>query len=106
DTAGIIHPTASQVVVHQTAEALKLLTGNEEALRGKLVSFDVWNNQTVQMNVQSLKKDDCLSCGSNASYPFLRFEHQTKTAVLCGRESVQIRPPQTGKRDLSTLATQ
>src|SRR5690625_1795039 len=53
DTAGIIHPTASQVVVHQTAEALKILTDNQEALRGKLISFDLWNNQTVQMNVQA-----------------------------------------------------
>src|SRR5690606_18967730 len=33
DTAGIISPTVSQVVVHQTTEALKILTGNEQALR-------------------------------------------------------------------------
>src|SRR5699024_11928935 len=45
DTAGIIHPTASHVVVHQTDEALKSLTHNKEALRGKFISFDVWQNQ-------------------------------------------------------------
>src|SRR5690625_5899745 len=41
DTAGIIHPTASKVVFHQTAEALKILTDNKQALRGKLISIDV-----------------------------------------------------------------
>src|SRR5690625_2498578 len=99
DTAGVISPTVSQVVVHQATEALKLLTGNKAALRGKLISFDVWENQTVQMNVSSLKKPDCPSCGEGAEYPFLTFDEQTKTAVLCGRTSVQIRPPNKQKRN-------
>lgn len=106
DTAGIIHPTASQVVVHQTAEALKILTGNYDALRKKLISFDIWENQTVQMNVQAMKKADCPSCGPNAKYPFLHFNTQTKTAVLCGRSSVQIRPPEGHERNLEQLKEQ
>ena len=106
DTAGIIHPAAAQVVVHQTAEALKILTDNHDALRGKLISFDLWENQNVQVNVQSLKKDDCPSCGADATYPFLQYEQQTKTAVLCGRESVQIRPSHPGERNLKNLALQ
>lgn len=104
DTAGIIHPAASQVVVHQTAEALKILTDNKEALRGKLISFDVWTNQTVQMNVTKMKKSNCPSCGEGATYPFLTFDEQTKTAVLCGRQSVQIRPPKKQDRHLEQLA--
>lgn len=106
DTAGIISPTVSQVVVHQTTEALKILTGNEQALRNKLISFDVWENQTVQMNVSSLKKEHCPSCGEDATYPFLSFDEQTKTAVLCGRQSVQIRPPKRQERNLQQLAAQ
>lgn len=106
DTAGIINPAASQVVVHQTAEALKILTNNKDALRGKLISFDVWTNQTVQMNVSKMKKEDCPSCGENATYPFLTFDEQTKTAVLCGRQSVQIRPPKKQERNLEQLAKQ
>src|SRR5699024_7784237 len=51
DTAGIIQPAASQVVVHQTTEALKILTGNIDALRGTFLSFDVWQNQSVGMKV-------------------------------------------------------
>src|SRR5699024_3930325 len=104
DTAGIIHPTASQVVVHQTAEALKILTNNKQALRNKLISFDVWENQVIEMGVQSIKKEDCPSCGENATYPFLQYDQQTKSAVLCGRQAVQIRPPQKQERNLVETA--
>ena len=44
DTAGIIAPTVQMVSSHQTAEALKILTGNLDALRHKLISFDLWTN--------------------------------------------------------------
>lgn len=104
DTAGIIHPAASQVVVHQTAETLKLLTNNKQALRGKLISFDVWKNQVVEMGVQSVQKPDCPSCGEDATYPFLEYNQQTKSAILCGREAVQIRPPEKQERNLPETA--
>lgn len=104
DTAGIIQPAASQVVIHQTTEALKILTNNREKLREKLISFDLWTNQVVQMNVNTMKKEDCPSCGENRTYPFLTYNEQMKTAVLCGRTSVQIRPPQTQERNLEQLA--
>lgn len=104
DTAGIIQPAASQVVVHQTTEALKILTGQTTHLRKKLISFDLWTNQTVQMDVAAMKKADCPSCGEAATYPFLQYDTQMKTAVLCGRQSVQIRPPKKQQRNLSELA--
>lgn len=105
DTAGIIQPAAAQVVIHQTAEALKLLVGDYDALRKKLVSFDLWKNEFVQIDINSLKKDDCPSCGREATYPYLTFDEQTKVAVLCGRESVQIRPPSLQQRNLLDVAT-
>lgn len=104
DTAGIIQPASSQVVVLQIAEALKILTENKAKLRRKLITFDVWENQHVEMNVDPMKKTDCPTCGPDASYPYLQYEQQMKTAVLCGRESVQIRPPQIEERDLGQLA--
>ncbi|MFH7820063.1 thiazole biosynthesis adenylyltransferase ThiF [Neobacillus thermocopriae] len=105
DTAGIIPPAVSMVVSYQMSEALKILVGDLNSLRGKLVSFDLWKNQFSAVNVDSLKKEDCPSCGASRSYPFLSFENQTKTAVLCGRDTVQIRPPQTADRDLEALET-
>lgn len=104
DTAGIIQPASGQVVIHQMAETLKILTENTDKLRGKLTTFDVWENKNVEMDVYPMKKPDCPSCGAGASYPYLQYEHQTKTAILCGRESVQIRPATKEDRDLDQLA--
>ncbi|EIT85743.1 thiamine/molybdopterin biosynthesis ThiF/MoeB-like protein [Fictibacillus macauensis ZFHKF-1] len=105
DTAGIIAPAVGMVVAHQTAEALKLLTGNKAALKRKLVSFDMWNNQYISMDVQKLKKADCPSCGEQPVYPYLQPDQQTKTAVLCGRNTVQIRPTLTEERNLEALSS-
>ncbi len=104
DTAGIISPAANMVIVQQTAEALKILTENWHALRKKLISFDLWNNQQTAIDVSTVKKPTCPSCGQKPSYPFLSFARQTKTAVLCGRDSVQIRPAKTEEQNLKKLA--
>src|SRR5699024_9506711 len=104
DTAGIIQPAATQVVIHQTTEALKLLVGAADDVRKKLVSFDLWKNEFVQMDIHALKKDDCPSCGEKPTYPYLTYDEQMKVAVLCGRESVQIRPPNMQQRNLRTVA--
>ncbi|MGW6192715.1 thiazole biosynthesis adenylyltransferase ThiF [Bacillus cereus] len=93
DTAGIISPAVSLVVSHQVTETLKLLVEDYDSLRDGLVSFDVWKNEYSCMNVQKLRKHNCLSCGEQALYPYLNKENTSKTAVLCGRNTVQIRPP-------------
>ncbi|GAA0428214.1 thiazole biosynthesis adenylyltransferase ThiF [Lentibacillus halophilus] len=104
DTGGVISPVVQLVVGHQTAEALKILTENWDSLRQELISFDVWANHHSSINVQQLKKDDCPSCGTDAMYPFLSAGDHTKTEVLCGRDTVQIRPPSKEERDLDVVA--
>lgn len=91
DSVGIISPAVQMVVAHQTTEALKLLVEDQAALRTKLVTFDLWNNHYHMMNVERAKKHDCPTCGNNPSYPYLSYDAQTKTEVLCGRNTVQIR---------------
>nr|WP_238323113.1 MoeB/ThiF family adenylyltransferase [Gorillibacterium massiliense] len=104
DAAGIISPAVQMVVAHQSVEALKLLTGNRSALRSTLLTFDLWRNQHFEMDVTVSKKADCPSCGAHASYPYLSREYQTKTAVLCGRNTVQLRPAKRMERNLDELA--
>ncbi|MGE6366699.1 thiazole biosynthesis adenylyltransferase ThiF [Bacillus paramycoides] len=99
DTAGIISPAVSLVVSHQVTETLKLLVEDYESLRNGLVSFDVWKNEYSCMNVQKLRKHNCPSCGEDALYPYLNKENTLKTAVLCGRNTVQIRPPHKEEMD-------
>ncbi|MFC7783897.1 thiazole biosynthesis adenylyltransferase ThiF [Rossellomorea sp. GCM10028870] len=104
DTAGIISPAVSMVVAYQSTEALKLLVGDIEALSHKVVSFDLWKNEHTSMDVRKLKRGSCPSCGDQRTYPGLQYENQTKTAVLCGRDSVQIRPSSTNEVDLVKIA--
>ncbi|KAB8139016.1 thiamine biosynthesis protein MoeB [Gracilibacillus oryzae] len=90
DTVGIISPTVQMVVAHQMTEALKILTNNSEALSGKLIGFDLWKNQRMEIDVKKLKDQQCPSCVMG-EYPNLTYDAQMKTAVLCGRDTVQIR---------------
>jgi len=92
DTVGVISPIVSMVASHQTAEALKILVGDMENMRGKLVSFDLWKNQYSSINMDRLKNEACPTCGSDPVFPYLTAEMETKAAVLCGRDTVQIRP--------------
>ncbi|WP_188207230.1 thiazole biosynthesis adenylyltransferase ThiF [Alkalibacillus aidingensis] len=103
DTIGVIAPVVQMVVSYQTAEALKILVEDWSSLRKKLVSFDLWDNEHVSIGVERMKNSDCPSCGDHPTYPYLSYEQQTKTAVLCGRDAVQIRPPKKMARDLDAL---
>lgn len=104
DTAGIIPPTVQTVVAHQTTEALKLLTGQVESLRGTLLTFDLWRNEQASLKMASARKSDCPSCGSHPTYPFLSHSGSRKTEVLCGRDTVQIRPAQPREWNLAETA--
>lgn len=104
DTAGIISPAVQTVTAHQMTEALKLLTGHAEALRGTLLSFDLWRNEQASIKVTSAKRDDCLSCGTHPTYPYLSKSGTRKTEVLCGRDTVQIRPVTKRRLDLQEIA--
>ncbi|MED4990280.1 thiazole biosynthesis adenylyltransferase ThiF [Parageobacillus toebii] len=104
DTAGIISPAVQMVVAYQVTEALKILVEDWAALRNKLVSFDLWKNQHTAIRIDQVKKEDCPTCGTHPLYPYLSYDQQTKTAVLCGRNSVQIRPAAPRNYNLQELA--
>lgn len=91
DAIGIISPAVQMVVVHQTTEALKILVGDEKALRTKLLTFDLWNNLYQTIDVESAKNDQCPTCGIDPKFKYLNYELQMRTEVLCGRNTVQIR---------------
>ena len=91
DSVGIIAPAVQMVTVFQSAEALKILVEDYEALRTTLVTFDLWNNFFQTIRMERAKKEHCPTCGKHPSYPYLQYENQTKSEVLCGRNTVQIR---------------
>lgn len=104
ETAGVIAPAVQMAVALQVTDALKWLTGNRTALSGKIRSFDLWNNGHAVLDAGPWRKPDCPSCGPLRTYPYLSRANLSRTEVLCGRETVQIRPPRPIVRDLPRLA--
>lgn len=106
DLEGVIPSVVQMVVANQTCEALKLLTGNTAAMRGKLLSFDLWLNQFASIHVDRMKQPSCSSCGEHPTYPYLQTTNQERAAVLCGRDTVHIRPARVIKLDPLMLSRQ
>ena len=105
DIAGILPQAVQLVTANVTAEALKLLSKNEKQLRNKLLTFDVWRNEYQEIGVKAAKKENCPSCGSHPIYPYLTAANTERSDVLCGRETVQIRPAERQKLNLRETAT-
>ncbi|UOQ42836.1 ThiF family adenylyltransferase [Halobacillus salinarum] len=101
DTAGIIAPAVQMVAAHQTTNCLKFLTGNQ--MSKKLFFFDIWNEEHSFMDVSSLLDFRCPTCSEHATYPYLTKRKGVRTAVLCGRDTVQIRPEEKNSISLSVL---
>lgn len=102
DTAGVIMPIISVVAAVQVAEALKLLTGQDESLHGALMHFDVWQNEWRKIN-PGAPSPDCPTCGL-ANFATLDAAAGDFAAVLCGRNAVQISPAESTRIDFEQLA--
>ena len=88
DTAGVIQPIINSVSAIQTTEALKILTGNFEKLHKSLIQIDVWQNDWRKIKLGK-PNADCETCGRK-NFEFLAAESAEFSAVLCGRDAVQI----------------
>ncbi|OZQ62474.1 thiamine biosynthesis protein ThiF [Paenibacillus sp. VTT E-133280] len=104
DTAGILPQAVQLVTANATAEALKLLGKRKAQLRNKLLTFDVWRNEYHEIGVKAAKKKNCPSCGSHPIYPYLMAANTGRGDVLCGRDTVQIRPARPQKLNLQETA--
>ncbi len=102
DTAGVIQPIIASVSAIQTAEALKILTGNFDKLHRSLIQIDVWQNDWRKIKL-SKPNADC-ECCAKRNFEFLEAEANEFSAVLCGRNAVQIAPSKSTNLDLKSLA--
>ncbi|MBH8584461.1 ThiF family adenylyltransferase [Thermoactinomyces sp. CICC 24226] len=90
DTAGVIGPAVQVITAFQGAEAIKLLTGNEEACETHLRHIDLWSNHFQSLDVSHQKDEDCPACGRK-QWDFLHPARKDPQEVsMCGRQSVQI----------------
>jgi len=104
DTAGIIGPAVGVVASLESAEALKILSGRRQAVSRQLRIVDLWDNQMRQVDLSRLRdSSDCRVC-VRGEYEWLSGKRGDATAVLCGRNSVQISPPPGATVSLEDLA--
>ena len=102
DTVGVVAPIVHVVSGLQAAEALKLLAGRAEDLRPGLVSVDLWKGRFEVMDLAG-RAPWCPAC-TEGRYDYLAACTGTGSAVLCGRDAVQVRPPRGTRVDLPALA--
>ncbi len=102
DTAGVIMPIIASISAIQVAEAIKILVGDVDSIHRSIVQIDVWQNDWRKIKLAS-PNPDCKTCGRR-NFEFLDAESQEFSAVLCGRNAVQIAPPKPTELDLPVFA--
>lgn len=104
DSFGILSPIINVIASIQCSEALKILSGNIEKINRKMTVLSLWDNQMRSMDVSSLRDGiDCPTC-SQGKYEWLDGNRGSHTAILCGRNAVQLSFPERVNLDLISLA--
>lgn len=103
DIAGVVAPIVNVIASIESMEVLKLLTGNHAAINRGLMIVDLWNGRMRQMDLKALRdRNSCPAC--QGQFEWLSGKHATQSALLCGRNSVQIRGTSAATIDLSAMA--
>jgi adenylyltransferase/sulfurtransferase len=106
DTAGILAPIVNVIASLQACEAIKILSGHREAVSRCLQVFELWDNRVRQVGLDSLRETgNCPTC-RQGDFPWLEGRRGSHTAVLCGRNSVQLSYPDRHAVSLDALAQQ
>lgn len=92
DTAGVLGPAIGVIASWQAAEALKILSGNLDAVSRQLITIDTWNTSCRMLSLEQLGGGaDCPACGRR-DYAFLSGQLSVQATVLCGKNAVQLAP--------------
>jgi adenylyltransferase/sulfurtransferase len=85
----VLNTTVAIIASWQVSAALRLLVGSPP-LELRLVALDPWNG--VFTSIKVAKEPDCPCCGLHR-FEFLEARKTSWTTVLCGRNAVQVTPP-------------
>jgi adenylyltransferase/sulfurtransferase len=99
DTAGILAPIVNIIASLEANEALKILSGNGASISRQLTIIDVWDNRIRHVSLDALRASgQCPAC-DGGEFPWLSGSRAGHSAILCGRNAVQLSP--SGRADLS-----
>lgn len=104
DTAGVLGPAVNVVASLEAVSALKILSGQSHLVEQSLMILDVWDLTFRKMNMKDLRdKADCPAC-RHGERVWLSGQKGGESTVLCGRNAVQVRPPEKTQLALEDLA--
>ncbi|MCU0876434.1 MAG: ThiF family adenylyltransferase [Pirellulaceae bacterium] len=103
DSAGILATIIGVIASWEANEALKILSGNVEAISRTWLVMDLWESSVRQIKLDGARQSDCPCCGKR-EFPWLSAERGSQTAVLCGRNSVQLSFPERSGISLDEVA--
>jgi len=101
ETLGVLGPAASFAAALAAAEAIKILAGRTDLVRPVLHTADLFASRLRSLDLAAARDPDCPACGRRR-FEFLDEAERSQEAVLCGRDSVQIRPPRSSGGDDGT----
>jgi adenylyltransferase/sulfurtransferase len=104
DSAGILGPIINVIASLEAMEALKILAGHRAATSRVLTIADLWDNRLRQIKLDSLlaQRTACPAC-QGTEYPWLNGQRGSQTAILCGRNAVQLSFPESPELSLAEL---
>jgi len=88
DTAGVLATAVGVVAALEVTEALKLLTGQVEALRRELLYVDVWHGEVQHLTLEK-GAAPCPAC-DQGTFEYLDAREGSWATSLCGRDAVQV----------------
>lgn len=91
DTVGVIGPAVGVIANFQAAEALKILTGSFDRVSRTLLTLDLWQNEIMQLKVDSAYAKGACPCCKQRQFDYLAGRAGSSAATLCGRNAVQLR---------------
>jgi molybdopterin-synthase adenylyltransferase len=104
DTAGVLGPAVNVVAALQVVAALKFLAGRRDLLDPALTIVDVWEGTLRKMSVANLRdQSQCPAC-VGGKLEWLSGSKGSQTTILCGRNAVQISPPEKRSFSFAELA--
>jgi adenylyltransferase/sulfurtransferase len=104
DSFGILSPIINVVASFQAIEAIKLLSGNRDAVNRKLNVFELWSNNVRQMDVSDLRRSVACPACQGKQFNWLDGGNESQSVVLCGRNAVQVSFPNRTPLSLKDLA--
>lgn len=101
DTAGVLGPAIGIIASWQAAEALKVLSGNRDAVAPGMIVVDCWNTDCRIIKIP--RNAACRACGLG-EFPFLNGSIRTHATILCGKNAVQVESPTASGESLEQVA--